>query len=189
MPAIFENDLKYSVDDFEARKSFYDKLGIKEAEFVEYETAEEKELQRSDIDVIGKFRDRKIGISEKVRRFDYRGDILVEIYSIFEEGVPGWLKNSKADLLACFFNDKMLMVNVAMLKTFMHEFAKEHKNFLPSIIETATEMIKEGKIFGKLKNFKNIFVAVAENETYHTVSVIFKTDFLIKNGVKITEYA
>ena len=44
MPAIFEDDLKYSVDDFEVRKKFYDKIGIKEAEFIEFNTDEEKEL-------------------------------------------------------------------------------------------------------------------------------------------------
>lgn len=189
MAAIFENDLKYSVDDFEVRKKFYDSVGIKDAEFVEYNTDEEKELQRSDIDVMGTFKGRTVGISEKVRRFNYRNDILVEMWSIFEDNVPGWLKNSKAEMLACFFNDKIVMIHVPSLKEFLHTFAKEHKDFVPSVKETANEMIKNGKIFGKLENFKDIFVAVADNDTYHTVSVIFKTKDLEKNGVKLKEYA
>ena len=50
-------------------------------------------------------------------------------------------------------------------------------------------MIEKGKIFAKLENFKDIFVAVADNDTYHTVSVIFKTKDLERNGVKLKEYA
>ena len=41
MAAIFENDLKYSVDDFEVRKDFYNRIGIKDAKFIEYNTEEE----------------------------------------------------------------------------------------------------------------------------------------------------
>lgn len=189
MAAIFENDVKYSVEDFETRKKFYNRIGIKDAKFVEFNTDDEKELQRSDIDVIGTFKGKEVGVSEKVRRFNYKNDVLVEMWSIFEDNVPGWLKKSKAEILSCFFNDKIVVIDVPSLKEFLHKFAKENKDFVKSVKSTAEKMIENGKTFAKLENFKDIFVTVADNDRYHTVSAIFKTKDLERNGVKLKEYA
>ena len=133
MAAIFENDLKYSIEDFETRKKFYIKIGYENPVFVDFDTSEGKELQLGDIDVTAAQNGKNVGISEKIRRFKYRGDILIEMWSVFEKNVPGWLKNSKADTLANFFYDKIIMIDVPSLKDFLHKFAKENNSFVSSL--------------------------------------------------------
>lgn len=191
MPAIFNEDLEYSIENFNERKKIYKKMGIENLKFVDFNTEEEKALQRQDIDVIGTeiYDKKQVGISEKIRRRPYRYDILVEMYSIFEKNIPGWLKDSSADLLACFFTDKTIAVNVKTLKTYMHEFLKKNKNFVNLVKSIATEMIESGKKFSKIKGYDGICVAIADNGTYHTVSLVIKTDTLKNNGVIINEYA
>ena len=68
MKRVFEEDLKYSIDGFEDRKKFYNSIGITEVEFVNFDTEEDKALQRHDIDVVGRENGGDcIGISEKIR--------------------------------------------------------------------------------------------------------------------------
>lgn len=188
MTANFENDLKFSFEDFDERKKFYHSIGLQDVKFVGYDTDEDKSAQKCDIDVRTTFFGEEVGISEKIRRRTYSGDILIEVYSIFEKGVSGWLKESKADILACFFIDKIVFVKVGTLKDYLHRFADEHKDFIKSIWSTACEMVENSKIYERLDGFENIYVTVAKNKGYHTVSIIVKTKDLIDNGVEIEEF-
>lgn len=189
MERVFEDDLKYSINGFEKRKKFYNSIGIIEVEFVDFGTEEEKSLQRHDIDVIGLEKDDRIGISEKIRNRKYSGDILIEVFSIYEKNVFGWMKDTKAKYLACFFSDRTIMLDVKTLKEYLHNFVVEHRDFTSSVRKTADRLISAGKQFGRLDNFNDIFVAIADNKTYHTVSVVIKTEQFKNNGVKIWEYA
>lgn len=189
MKRVFEEDLKYSIDGFEDRKKFYNSIGITEVEFVNFDTEEDKALQRHDIDVVGRENGGDcIGISEKIRNRNYSGDILIEVFSIYEKNIFGWMKDTKAKCLVCFFLDKTIVLDVKTLKEYLHKFVVENRNFVPSVKSTANRLISVGKQFGKLDNFNDIFVAVADNKTYHTVSVVIKTEQLKNNGVMINEY-
>lgn len=190
MERIFEDDLKYSINGFEERKKFYNSIGITEVEFVDFDTEEDKALQRHDIDVVGREKSGDcIGISEKIRNRKYSGDILIEVFSIYEKNIFGWMKDTKAKYLACFFSDRTIVLDVKTLKEYLHNFVVENRNFTPSVKKTADRLISSGKQFGKLDNFNDIFVAIADNKTYHTVSVVIKTEQFKNNGVKIWEYA
>ena len=181
MERIFEDDLKYSIKGFEERKKFYNSIGITDVNFVEFVTDEDKALQRHDIDVVGRENGGDcIGISEKIRDRKYSGDILIEVFSIYEK---------IAKYLACFFLDKTIVLDVKTLKEYLHNFVVERRDFVPSVKKTADRLISAGKQFGKLDNFDGIFVAIANNKTYHTVSVVIKTEQFKNNGVKIWEYA
>ena len=99
------------------------------------------------------------------------------------------MKDTKAKYLACFFLDKTIVLDVKTLKEYLHKFVVEHRDFTPSVKKTADRLISYGKQFGKLDNFNDIFVTIADNKTYHTVSVVIKTKQLKNNGVKMWEYA
>lgn len=190
MERVFEEDLKYSIDGFDGRKKFYNSIGITEVEFVNFDTEEDKALQRHDIDVVGRENGGDcIGISEKIRNRKYSGDILIEVFSIYEKNIFGWMKDTKAKYLVCFFLDRIIVLDVKTLKEYLHKFVVERRDFTPSVKKTADRLISSGKQFGKLDNFNDIFVAIADNKTYHTVSVVIKTEQFKNNGVKIWEYA
>ena len=97
----FKEDLIYSELNFEERKKIYEsKFSFRNVRFVKYDTEENKELQHHDVDVTAEdVQANEYKISEKIRKYDYQGDILVEVWSGFEDRIKGWLSNSVADYL------------------------------------------------------------------------------------------
>ena len=189
----FKEDLIYSELNFEERKKIYEsKFSFRNVRFVKYDTEENKELQHHDVDVTAEdVQANEYKISEKIRKYDYKGDILVEVWSGFEDKIKGWLSNSVADYLTLFYNDKALCVNAQELKQFCKRFFT-----LPVVNAINNEfsyLIKNDK---KGKKFSiggtMVFLTAAKNKrpngtVYHTMSVCFPEKYLSKNGVKIIE--
>ncbi|OPY59418.1 MAG: hypothetical protein A4E55_00230 [Pelotomaculum sp. PtaU1.Bin035] len=94
----FRTDLKYSLDERENEifDRFYYRVfpGLKLIELVT-----DLELQRKGIDKILHFKSGKqVTIDEKKRRVDY-GDILLELWSIWEQRKRGWLYTCQCDYI------------------------------------------------------------------------------------------
>lgn len=190
----FDEDLKYSELGFDERKktAYEEGFGFKNVSFVNFNTEEGKELQRHDVDVLADdVLDNHYKISEKIRKYKYPGDILVEVWSGFEEKIKGWLSDSIADYLTLFYDDKALCVDSKQLKRFCKEFfTKEvvgitNKEFSSLITED-----RRGK--SCTINGVKLFLTAAKNKRkngtiYHTMSVCFPENYLRKKGVKIIE--
>lgn len=182
----FNGHLLESEEGFPLRKEkIYEALeGYTDVRFVKFESEEDKEKQRADIDVLAKAGDVEIGISEKIRNYKYFNDILIEVWSVFERHTHGWLKDSKANYLYCFYSDKLVIVDVYTLKKFCKAFFDEEA---VRVMETGfKQLIKERKTSGSiwLKGEKMTLI-IGVNKTYHTVSVGVPEEFLVKNGVII----
>lgn len=187
----FKEDLKASFEGKKEREKFYKGLGLKNIRFVD----DDMSLQKHDIDVVANHGDKTVYISEKIRmEMLYPKDILIEIYSSFQSKTPGWLKDSTADSLFCFYRDKVVAVNVESLKNALHLFNDTHPGFLKSIKRTAERLIEEKKSFGKLENTGKVDISVInaynnnDGSKYNTISIAIKANDLEKYGAKIYEY-
>lgn len=189
----FNSDLMYSELNFEERKKIYEsKFGFRNVKFVDYNTEENKKLQHKDVDVTAEdVQSNEYKISEKIRKYDYRGDILVEVWSGFEDKIKGWLSNSAADYLTLFYNDKALCVNAQELKLFCKQFfTRPVVNAVNNEFSYLIEHDKKGKSMNI--DGTKVFLTAAKNKrpngtVYHTMSVCFPEKYLVKKGVKIIE--
>lgn len=178
---LFESEVGFPL-----RKEYvYEPEGYTNVKFIKFEESEEnKSLQRADIDVIAMAGDVEVKISEKIRKREYSNDILVEVWSGFERHVPGWLKHSEADVMYCFYKDKLAIVDVPTLKKFCRNFFDRET---VAALETAFKgVIRAEKTKGEtyLKGYKMTLI-IGVNKTYHTVSVGIPEELLVKNGVII----
>ena len=186
----FRERLNISEADFSTRIPVYEKVEFYSPIFIDYEASEDnKALQKGDVDVSAIKDGNTTYISEKIRLDrEYTGDILVEVYSVFETLTPGWLKNSIANWLFCFFKDKAVCVNEHELKQFCRTFfTRENIEYLKTVF---AEMIKEGKK-GKLITLNGVKMFACNTSTkskggtYHTVSVCVPSSLLVKNNVHL----
>ncbi len=122
----FKTDLQYSFDTRESEMFdlFYRRVfpDIGNIEFVE-----DMERQRKGIDKVIHFNSGyKITIDEKKRRKDY-GDILLEIWSQYENNKRGWLYYSQCDYIvyAVMPSKKVYLLPVLLLKKVWHDNGKQ----------------------------------------------------------------
>jgi len=189
----FKSDLAYSELNFEERKKLYEaKFSFRNVNFVDFDSDENKKLQRRDIDVTADdVQGNHYKISEKIRKYKYPGDILVEIWSGFEDRIKGWLSDSEADYLTLFYNDKALCVNAQELKAFCKDFfTRPVVNAINKEFSYLIEQDKNGKSVSI--DGTRVFLTAAKNKRengtiYHTMSVCFQESYLRKKGVKIIE--
>lgn len=185
---VFNEDLLFSEDGFPYRSELYtSELGWKNPSFVHFITEEGKRLQRADIDLTAYENGRQIGVSEKIRKRKYGGDVLVEIYSSFEDRKKGWLAESEADYITLFFTNKRLCVDSRQLKQMCKGFFDADTT--RQINAEFKDMIESGTP-GKKFTIKGVslYLCVAKNETYHTVSVCFPEWYLRQQKVEIREF-
>jgi len=134
--------------------------------FPDLETVEliqDIETQRKGIDKILYFSNGKqVTIDEKKRRKDY-GDILLELWSVWEEKKKGWLLTTQCDYIVYAI---MLSKKVYLLPTLLLKMAwKENK------VIWLTQ--------AKNKN-NNFHIINALNKNYTTVSIAIPTEILLK---------
>ena len=113
----FKADLEYSLEarEDELFNNLYYRAvpGIEKIEF-----AEDMATQRNGIDKILHFKSGyKVTIDEKKRRVDY-GDILLELWSVYEKKKRGWLYYCKCDYIvyAVMPSKKVYLLPVLLLK-------------------------------------------------------------------------
>lgn len=89
----FDKDLEYSLEQRECEMfdTFYHRIF---PDLVDIELVTDKALQKKGIDkILHLSNGQKIAVDEKKRRSDY-GDILIELWSVYEHKVRGWLFTS-----------------------------------------------------------------------------------------------
>lgn len=132
----FPKYLAESEEGFDLRKQIYEKeLHYKNSRFINFDTKENQNKQRHDVDFEceDEYTNETIRASEKIRKYQYFGDILVEVYSSIEDRYKGWLSESISKDLMLWFVDKLVVVNAQELKQFCKKtFTKEFTNALIS---------------------------------------------------------
>jgi hypothetical protein len=148
-----------------------------------YETPEEIELQRQDIDLFATIDGVEISISEKDRDRDF-DDLLIEFYSVYPDS-RGWMDNSEAQMMAYYTPTKVIWVNKHQLV----EFYNNHLRGLPveryfnELIRTRST--RSNGTFNILGQNENINFIAAFNRTYVTMSIAVSFDLLRRAGVDI----
>jgi len=124
---IFETQLEYSLNptDSDCLNSFYRSVfpGMMSID----NAADDRETQRSGIDKFLHFKNGSvIAIEEKKRTQDY-GDVFLETWSIWEQGIRGWLFTSKADWISYYVvpSNTVYMIPVLPLRCAWHHHGDE----------------------------------------------------------------
>jgi len=99
-----------------ADRFYTEKLGVKNIVRYNSDSEEDMVYQRQDIDLSFELNGRRLMVSEKFRDHDY-GDLYLECYSKYP-GTMGWMHQSKADFLACFFPERVIWLNKKRLVDF-----------------------------------------------------------------------
>jgi len=151
----FNTDLQYSLDERESEifDRFYYRIfpGLKFIELVK-----DLETQKKGIDKILHFKNGKtVTIDEKKRRTDY-GDILLELWSVWEQRKYGWLYTCQCDYIV-----------YAVMPT-------QKVYLLPSLLLKRAWLTNSREW---LKKYKKIS---ADNKTYTTKSVAIPVNVLLK---------
>lgn len=151
----FTLDLEYSLE--ERENELFDNFYFRAFPGLAYvEFAEDMEMQRKGIDKILHFKSGyTVTIDEKKRRKDY-GDILLELWSVWERKKRGWLYTCKCDYIVYAI---MPFKKVYLLPTLLLKKAW---------IENQSEWIK---------TYKEI---TAYNRGYVTKSIAIPTDILLE---------
>ncbi|MDR1984504.1 MAG: hypothetical protein LBQ28_06755 [Prevotellaceae bacterium] len=92
-------------------------------------TAADMKVQRMDIDVSFRHKDKLINISEKFREKDFN-DLYIEFYSKFPN-TRGWLDKSQADYITYFFPTRVFLIDEKKLGEF-------YKNYLSKAVSEDT---------------------------------------------------
>ena len=101
----FNKLLDKSEEGFDLRCKYYASKGGSDFKYARWGEDNGTELQRKDIDFTCVFNGKERSCSEKVRNGKYYGDVLIEVWSKFEEGTRGWLNDSEADLIFLWWPD------------------------------------------------------------------------------------
>jgi len=148
-----------------------------------YETPEEIELQRQDIDLFVTIDGEEISISEKDRDRDF-DDLLIEFYSVYPDS-RGWMDNSEAQMMAYYTPTKVIWVNKHQLV----EFYNNHLKGLPVEKHFSelrrTHSTRTNRTFNILGQNENVEFIAAYNRTYVTMSIAVSFDLLRRAGVDI----
>lgn len=158
----FHSDLEYSLEkrENEIFDSFYYRIfpGLKLIEF-----AKDIGIQRKGIDKILYFESgRQITIDEKKRREDY-GDILLELWSVWEQKKRGWMFTAQCDYIvyAVMPSQKVYLLPVLLLR-------RAWLNNKEKWIEKAKDNTN--------KQYK---IISAQNPGYVTISIAIPTNELL----------
>jgi len=154
----FNIDLEYSLE--ERENEMFDRFYFRT--FPSLDTihfAEDMETQRKGIDKILKFKSGyTVTIDEKKRRKDY-GDILLELWSVWERKKRGWLYTCQCDYIvyAVMPTKKVYLLPTLLLKK---AWLKNHSNWL----------VKYKRIDAKNKGYITKSIAIPAEELLHEIS-------------------
>ncbi len=154
----FNIDLEYSLE--ERENEMFDRFYFRT--FPSLDTihfAEDMETQRKGIDKILKFKSGyTVTIDEKKRRKDY-GDILLELWSVWERKKRGWLYTCQCDYIvyAVMPTKKVYLLPTLLLKK---AWLKNHSNWL----------VKYKRIDAKNKGYITKSIAIPAEELLYEIS-------------------
>jgi hypothetical protein len=173
----------------ERADDFYIKhLGATDIVRYNHNTASDIDIQRRDIDVSFRHKNKVLNISEKFREKDYN-DLYIEFFSKFPT-TRGWLDKSCADYIAYFFPERMFFIDEKKLASFYETYLLQTisiNNFSELIAQNQQKnAIAKHRIKVKVHHY-NIRIIQAYNKTKNTewytmgIAIPFKilTDFEI----------
>lgn len=157
----FKDSLQVEQSQFERQDEVYRRMFGHEPNRLDYDKY--TEAQRDDIDLtITNHAGEVKTISEKYRPIDYN-DILFEVFSVFPND-HGWIMKSKADILAYWFPQRLVLLDMKQLvKTFTENKISEQL----WLIDSTRKVI--ALRFGN-KQFSTWCIR-ALNKTYSSLSV------------------
>lgn len=170
--------LEYEKSCFKRQDEFYIRKGVTGIKRFDYDNPGEKDVQRKDIDlVLTSKTGRTVSVSEKNRPTNY-GDLLFEIWSVYEQGKPGWSLTGESDW-TFYFVESLRNPYVGLFKTCdLHKFIQENKILEQITPEIWDEFHKESKcikdILIKIKGFSSpvrCSLIKAYNKGYTTLSL------------------
>lgn len=97
--------LAKSEEGFDIRCVYYSKLGCSNFKFAVWKKDDGTELQKKDVDFTCENDGMEYKCSEKIRTGEFYGDVLIEIWSRYEDGAYGWLNDSIADIIYMWWPD------------------------------------------------------------------------------------
>lgn len=187
----FDKSSAFEKSRFEKANSFYiQKLGVKEIHRIGFDTEQDKQLQREDIDLILLNKnDEKIAVSEKFRKNNYN-DIYFELYSKFPD-VIGWSQFSTADYTACFFKDYVVIYKTEETKKVLQLILNEH-NLDSHFAEMINNHLKESSsITIKEDKFKIRLIQAynkMQGKEWYTMGVAIPFEVFEQLKVKLWKY-
>lgn len=194
----FDKSLQLEQAQFDRQDAFYrTEFEVDVIQRIAYHSATEKQLQRSDVDVILiRDRDQKVvKVSEKHREKDY-GDLLIEFYSKFPHS-SGWLEDTQADCLAYFVPQKVYWIGMKSLTNFYQKILKSqipNEMFAKQIAQNPRQSGRK-TISVTIQDKPTSFTLVqAYNKAtkgcaeWYTMSVCCPFEMLKANGVKFVAY-
>ena len=114
----FDKLLEKSEEGFDIRCKYYKDNGLEDLRFAEWNVGNGTVLQRGDVDFTCVSKGRHLSCSEKIRYGKYYGDVLIEMWSMYEDRKRGWLEDSIADIIFMWWPDgTVLRVSPNQLKT------------------------------------------------------------------------
>ena len=114
----FDKLLEKSEEGFDIRCKYYKDNGLEDLRFAEWNVGNGTVLQRGDVDFTCVLKGRNLSCSEKIRYGKYYGDVLIEMWSMYEDRKRGWLEDSIADIIFMWWPDgTVLRVSPNQLKT------------------------------------------------------------------------
>ena len=190
----FDQSLLREKEFFSKADLFYSaKLSATNINRFDYKTDEGKKMQLLDVDLSFNIDNITKLVSEKKRGRNY-GDLYLETFSKYPH-TKGWMTHTKANLLAYFFIDSALIVNMDQLKEFFEnklnpllkeEWYKEINSFknssrrIPKIISL------------ELNNYE-INIIQAYNNTrgieWHTLGISVPLKVLKDNNISYSIYS
>lgn len=195
MEHLLVESLEYEKSCFSKQDEFYKRIGVSNIIRFDYDNPEEKELQRKDIDLELTFKTGKVvSVSEKNRPTNY-GDLLFEIWSMYEQGKPGWSVTGESDLTFYFVNS---LVNpyVGIFNTkSLHAFIKDNDVLTQNTPEAWDGLHRDSKCIKDvslwIKGFETpvkCSLIKAHNKGYDTMSLSVPYSVLDRYGLKYRLY-
>lgn len=182
--------LKYEQSKFEKQDEFYKKMGVVKINRFNYDNSNiERELQRKDIDLeITTVNDKIYTVSEKNRTSNF-GDVLLEIYSVYEQKKLGWAITGESDIFMYFVDSKYNPYVGEFSTKDIHNMIKKNNIMSQITDKNWNDLYKINKnTLDKVINFGDIgdvkcVLTKAYNKNYVTMSVCVPYTVIDKIGV------
>lgn len=197
----FKGYLEKSEEGFNLRCEYYSENGCSDLKFAKWGVGNGTELQLMDIDFTCTIGGKPYTCSEKIRDGKYYGDVLVEVWSRYEDGTPGWLYNSEANIIFMWWPDGTILRAASKgLKNAFLKYIYGNEETMSSLKEqflSKIEFSKDGKaksvravvpMNGKERNVILIGAKTnADGKVWTTYSVAISLKDLFELGVTVRE--
>ena len=197
----FRKLLDKSEEGFGLRCEYYAENGGSDFKFAKWGVDNGTELQLMDVDFTCNINGKPYLCSEKIRTGKYYGDILVEIWSKYENRTPGWIGDSGADIIFMWWPDgTVLRASSKGLKRAYYKYIAEDAELMSTLENLFLKKIKfdkDGKaksvratvpIAGKEREITLIGAKTKENgSVWTTYSIAISLTDMFEMGVTVKE--